>query len=220
MTKLLTKNTKISNSGDTSYTVYNFGIPAYQSTTGLKTCPMAGKCKIGCYAQSGAYKFSNVAKAFENRLQVTLSTDFIDKMQLELNTKIKTAKRQQKQLVIRIHDSGDFYNYKYLDKWLKIIQNNPDVIFYAYTKMVPLFKRYNKNNKIPSNFTVIYSEGGLADAQIMPNDRHSRVFESIEQLKQANYTDTTKDDKQAFLSPTGKIGLVFHGFASKKWSTN
>ena len=219
MTKLLVKNAKIAKSSNETYTLYNYGIPALKSVTGLVTCPMAGQCAKGCYAQAGAYVWSNVSQAYEYRLKLSLQDDFPELVQLELNPKIKTAIRQGKQLVIRIHDSGDFYNVQYLRKWLKVIQANPTVIFYAYTKMVPIFNRLKA--EIPSNFKVIYSEGGIGDNLInCTEDRHSRVFTSEESLISAGYDDASKDDTVAFASVTGKIGLIYHGVKSRSWSTN
>jgi hypothetical protein len=39
---------------------------------------------------------------------------------------------------VRIHESGDFYNQKYLDKWVEIAKRFPDIIFTAYTKSLHL----------------------------------------------------------------------------------
>ena len=223
MTKLLVKNKKISNSANDTTTLYNYGIPAYKSNTGLVTCPLAGSCgkEGGCYAQQGAYTWSNVAQAYENRLAVAESSQFVSQMSKELAVKIKTAKRQKKQLVIRIHDSGDFYNVRYVNKWLEIVQLHPEVNFYAYTKMVPIFKKLQKSKNFPSNLTIIYSEGGLVDNLIdRTKDRHSRVFPDLASLLQAGYDDASKDDTVAYKSVSGKIGLIYHGAKSKKWTTD
>lgn len=220
MTQLLVKNAKIANSNNDKFTVFNFGIPAFKSKTGLKTCPMAGSCAKGCYATQGAYAWSNVQAAYEYRLDQTLKADFSEVMDLTVKAKDKTANKQNKTLVIRIHDSGDFYNAAYLDSWLKVINNNPQVLFYAYTKMIPLFRAYMKQGKIPANFTVIFSEGGISDNQIDANkDRHSRVFSSLEKLLAAGYADTTENDLNA-IGANKKIGLVYHGAKSKSWNTN
>lgn len=219
MTKLLVKNAKIAKSSNEIYTLYNYGIPALKSVTGLVTCPMAGQCAKGCYAQAGAYVWSNVAQAYEWRLEQSQKDNFPELLQKELAPKIKTALRQGKQLVIRIHDSGDFYSVQYLRKWLKIIQANPTVIFYAYTKMVPVFNRLKA--EIPNNFKVIYSEGGIGDNLInCQEDRHSRVFPSESALIAAGYDDASKDDTVAFKSLTGKIGLIYHGVKSRAWNTD
>jgi len=195
---LLVRNSKIKKS---KHRTFNFGIPAYQSGTGLKTCPNAGACAKGCYALAGAYRFSNVAQAFERRLALTLTDEFIDVMLKEIDE--TRAER------IRIHDSGDFYSEEYLDRWVKIMIARPNVEFYAYTKMVSLFKRRLKG--LPSNFKVIFSFGGTEDKLIDVNkDRHSLVFSSEKELKSRGYANASEQDDIA-LGKNPKIGLVYHG---------
>lgn len=216
---MLAKNKKIKQSGNDKVTVYNFGIPAFQSAAGLRTCPLAGTCKIGCYATQGAYAWSNVQAAYESRLKATLQSNFSEVMTELIKVKNKTAERQVKQLIIRIHDSGDFYSKEYLEKWLKVINRFPNVKFYAYTKMVPLFNLFKKQGRIPRNFTVIYSEGGVMDKLIKPSDRHARVFPDYESLVRAGYSDASKNDLVA-IGQNKKIGLIYHGAKSKTWTTN
>lgn len=216
---IFSQNKKIKDSGDLHNLVINFGIPAYQSKTGLKTCPMAGICAKGCYATMGAYIWSNVASVYEERLALTLKPDFAAIAQLELDRYIKRATKTSKQLIVRIHDSGDFYNLDYINKWLRIINNNPSVKFYAYTKMVPIFKRLQSLGSIPDNFTLIYSFGGLSDNLIdVEKDRHSQVFSSLAELVASGYVDTTENDLNA-IGVNNKIGLVYHGYKSKTWTT-
>ncbi|NBU33864.1 hypothetical protein EBZ38_03465 [bacterium] len=194
----LVRNSKIKKSVKRTF---NFGIPAYLSSTGLKTCPNAGACAKGCYALAGAYRFSNVAQAFERRLAATQSDSFIDAMLSDID--------KQRAERIRIHDSGDFYNEEYLDRWLKIMRARPHVEFYAYTKMVSLFNR--RKNDLPKNFTLIYSFGGTEDKLIdVDKDRHSLVFETVAQLKACGYADASNQDDIA-LGKNPKIGLVYHG---------
>lgn len=194
----LVRNSKIKKSEKRTF---NFGIPAYQSNTGLKTCPNAGACAKGCYALAGAYRFSNVAQAFERRLAATQVDAFVDQMLADID--------KQRAERIRIHDSGDFYNEEYLDRWLRIMQARPEVEFYAYTKMVSLFKKRAKD--LPKNFTVIYSFGGTEDRLIdVTKDRHSLVFESELQLNAAGYADASNQDDVA-LGSNPRIGLVYHG---------
>lgn len=208
MTKLFTKNSKILASGNSETVVYNYGIPAQ------RTCPLAGTCKQGCYAAQGAYVWPVVKAAYEYRLAESLKEDW-SAFDAELKRLVKSAKG--KQVVIRIHDSGDFYSACYLRKWLALVSRFPDVVFYCYTKMVPLFKRWPE--PLPRNLTVIFSEGGLADRLINQDvDRHSRVFESLDALLAAGYVDTTVNDLNA-LSPNHKIGLVYHGAKSKFFKT-
>ncbi len=199
----LSTNTKLKRDG-----IYSFGIPAYKSASGMLTCPAAKNCIIGCYAKNGTYNFPSVKNAQEKRLELTKDTElFIAVIDMEL--------RKRKVKILRIHDSGDFYSKAYLDAWLSIIELNPNIRFYAYTKMIPLFL----NKKLPANFTVIYSEGGKFDAMIdVSKDRHSRVFSDISELKQAKYADTTTNDINA-IGDNKRIGLVYHGVNSKAWRT-
>jgi len=220
MTKLLVKNAKIAKSSNDTTTIYNFGIPAFKAADGLSTCPLAGQCAKGCYAQAGAYAWGNVKQAYEFRLKASQQANFPALVQLELNPKIKTAVRQDKQLTIRIHDSGDFYNLTYTKKWLKVMRNNPTVKFYAYTKMIPMFKALQKSCQIPENFTIIFSEGGVMDGMILAGDRHSRVFPDESSLISAGYDNASKNDLVAIEAASGKIGLIYHGVKSRAWATD
>lgn len=203
---LLTQNSKIKQSGSGAVLVFNFGIPAFQSKTGLKTCPNAGLCANGCYARRGAYLFSSVVKKFEERLVATQQSDFASKMQLDIDIAIKKAKN--KKIYIRIHDSGDFYSVEYYMKWIAIMERNPDITFYAYTKQVAMFKALEPIQ--PKNFILTFSYGGKQDALInVKTDRHSMVFESLGPLKKQGYVDASSHDLLS-LGSNKKVGLVFH----------
>ena len=203
---LLTQNKKMKNSSIDGLAVFNFGIPAFKSNSGLMTCPNAGKCAAGCYAKSGAYSWPTVKNAYEKRLEVALSPEFFALMTAEIEKLLK--RKTVKKLVIRIHDSGDFFNAEYLTTWLNIIQKLPSVHFYAYTKMITLFQ----GRLLPKNFRVIFSYGGKQDALIdSKNHFHSLVFDSLEALTAAGYVDGSHDDMVAALGENKKIGLVYHG---------
>lgn len=198
----LTQNSKMKKS--TGLKVYNWGIPAYRAADGFKTCPNAAACAKGCYALSGAYLFSNVAKVFEARLRLSQSAAFVETLDAEI--------KRRGVLKLRIHDSGDFYSAQYLAKWTRIMKRNPQTEFYAYTKMVSMLK--NASSTLPSNFRLIYSYGGTEDKLIdQATDRHSLVFEAIEALLAAGYADASNDDTVA-LGENPRIGLVYHGAKS------
>lgn len=200
----LTQNSKIA--AMSGIKTFNWGIPAYQSASGFRTCPWAGTCAVGCYARQGAYVWSNVSQAFEARLALSRTAAFVPTIDAEI--KRRKIKR------LRVHDSGDFYSPAYRDAWLEIMRLNPDTAFYAYTKAFPLF---GDNIALPSNFTLIFSEGG----KISPDTtrRHSRVFPDFESLRAAGYADASKDDNVA-LGDNPRIGLIYHGAKGKAWTTN
>ena len=203
MNYLTANNTKLKKSG-----ILGFGIPAYKSDSGFTTCPMAKNCIQGCYANQGAFIWPAVRAAYERRLQLTRDPNFASILTLEIR------RRQPK--YIRIHDSGDFYSPVYLHKWLTIIQACPATVFYTYTKMVQLLKGVVH----PSNFTVIYSEGGKQDHLIHPDvDRHARIFPDLKSLRAAGYADTHLIDLPA-IGPNPKIGLIYHGAKGKHFTTN
>lgn len=216
---LFTQNAKMRKSSDGQFTLVNWTIPAFMSSTGLKTCPNAGLCAVGCYARSGNYMFGNVRSAHEAKLALTLTDDFVPQAIASLEAWL--SKRSVDQLKVRIHDAGDFYSKEYALKWFKIMnhfQHDERISFYAYTKQVRMFKGL----LAPKNFTLIYSFGGRQDVSIdIETDRHSRVFETLEDLQAHGYVDGTSDDMVAAVGTSGKIGLVYHGaksYKNTKWA--
>jgi len=200
--ELLTQNTKLkSTSKEMGKRVFNFGITAYKSMTGKLICPFAKDCVKFCYAQKGAYSWSNVKPAFEKRYELTKTDDFINLM----NSEIKRKKVD----FLRIHDSGDFYSKSYIQKWFKIANDNPNVKFYAYTKSFILFQGLT----IPDNLDIIFSEGGKHDKLINTKvDRHARIFDTKQELLKQGYIDASKNDLMAtkFFNKSNKVGLIFH----------
>ena len=64
--ELLTQNAKLkATSKAINKKVLNFGIPAYKTSSGKLTCPMAKECIKFCYAQKGAYNWGNVKPVYE-----------------------------------------------------------------------------------------------------------------------------------------------------------
>lgn len=189
--------------------IYTFGIPAYRSASGVSTCPNAGECLKGCYARQGFYVMPSVRAAQEARLALALTDDFVDVIDAEI--KRRGVKR------LRIHDSGDFFSVEYFNRWLAVIQRNPQVRFYAYTKMVTFFKARMK--LLPSNFHVIFSEGGTQDSKIdVSVDRHSRVFATMSDVVANGYDNAVKNDLPA-LNGSLRVGLAYHGAPSRSWTT-
>ena len=200
--ELLTQNSKLKKtSKELGVRVFNFGIPAYKSASGKLTCPMADACVKFCYAKKGAYIWSNVKPAFEKRYELTKTDDFVNKMYEEIVKK--------KPDYVRVHDSGDYYSKKYLDKWIDIALLFPEVKFYSYTNMVQMFLDVD----LPSNFDVIFSDSGKQKHLINERKhRHTKIFSSHSDLVLAGYTDASSIDLMAtkWFNKTNKVGLVFH----------
>lgn len=200
---LITQNDKLKKTSKLSgFKVFNFGIPAYKSCTGLITCPSARTCVKKCYARKKAYTWSNVKPAYERRLKISLMDTFIDQMQERIDSK--------KVDFLRVHDSGDYYSDEYLQKWFKIAKNNPQRKFYSYTNEV---KKIKELNSIPENYAFIFSTEGKDVNLIDANDRHARIFDTVEELEKAGYIDASNNDLLAtpWVNPdNNKIGLIKH----------
>ena len=123
------------------------------------------------------------------------------------------AIQKKKVDILRLHDSGDFYSINYLNKWIQIANDNKEVIFYAYTKSIPFFKRTKEmdtNFLLPKNLKIIFSEGSKKDNLINTNkDRHSRIFKDIKSLLSAGYINASDNDLNA-ITDNKKVGLLLH----------
>lgn len=199
---LLTQNSKLKKTSKlTGLRVFNFGIPAYKSATGKLTCPFAGECVKFCYAQKGAYSWSNVKPAFEKRYELTKTDDFVNEMNKEIAKK--------KPDYVRVHDSGDYYSKAYLDKWIEIAIHNPHVRFYSYTNSVEMLKAAD----LPDNYDIIFSDSGKQKDKINTNvDRHTRIFTNLAEMTLAGYVNAMETDLNAtkWFNNTNKVGLIFH----------
>lgn len=188
--------------------IFHWSIPAFVSKTGFLTCPGARDCIKGCYARQGFHGMSWVQNAKEQRLAAALTPGFIDRMSEEIT--------RRKVRVLRIHDAGDFYSESYLVDWLTIADLQPRVQFYAYTKMIPLFKTGRGSLTPPPNFKAIFSFGGKWDDLIdVERDHHAVVFKSHDDLARSDYADATESDLVAVNSR--KVGLVYHGGRHLNW---
>jgi hypothetical protein len=198
---LLTQNSKIKKTGKYfGVKLFNWTLPAYKSKSGKVICPMAGDCIKFCYARKGAYIWSNVNKAHEDRYEFSKTDEFVEAM-------IKEIKRKKADY-IRVHDSGDYYSTAYMAKWFQIATALPNVRFYSYTNMVDMVQR----SYIPDNFDFIFSDSGKQSHLIDPRiHRHTKIFSVGSDM--SGYVNASEYDLYAtkWFSPDNhKIGLVYH----------
>lgn len=185
--------------------IFNFSIPAgNDKASGKITCPFAGSCLKLCYAKKGMYRFGNVERALSKRYEASKQENFVDRITWELS-----RVKKDKQIYVRIHDSGDFYSPQYFRKWVEIAELNRDVRFYAYTKS----HSFIRGQYIPHNLDLIYSLGSTRDELInQDTERHSKIFQSAEDMAAAGYTDSSYLDIVAtkWITENNKIGLLIH----------
>lgn len=144
-------NAKLKNSKAVRFLQFN--LPA------ITTCPFAtGDCIRNCYAK-GSERYPNVKNARQRNYNASMGDDFVARMVATINAYMeKPSYKNAKKVVVRIHESGDFYSKEYAIKWLKIAYiinalHGGKVVFMAYTKSV----KYFVGADIPANMTVRYS---------------------------------------------------------------
>ena len=192
-TNFLTQNSKLKKTSKvTGIKTFDFAI------TAKLTCPKADACLKYCYASKGAYNYLVVKNKLLQNFEATKKADFTKLMLTEIDKKKTKA--------VRIHSSGDFYNKSYLNKWIKIAENRPEITFYAYTKSLHLFKEHGKNIKLPKNLVIIYSFGGKLDHLIKKTDRYAIVYTG-ELPKGYSYAN---DNDHVALAKNKKIALLKH----------
>ena len=160
-----------------------------------------------CYARQGTFMFpmSKAVRILNHRALVALHREGGTEKVLDiLDGKVK--KLSSKVAVVRIHDSGDFFARWYLDAWVSVARRNPSILFYAYTKSVPLFVGV----KLPKNMRVTFSQGGKWDDQIPATAPIARIFSDDTVRRAAGYVDGIANDGPAILGEK-LIGLVYHG---------
>lgn len=161
---ILGTNQKVGKTG-----IIKISLPAYkglyydESITDLDkgfkivdTCPNAGECKKFCFAQKGrAVMYDNAVISKTRILNFLLNhwNEFEYKTIDEIETTRISNEKAGYNTIVRWHDSGDFLSEKYLQLAMTIAVKTPNVLHYAYTKMVANAKKTN----IPPNFVFRFS---------------------------------------------------------------
>ena len=170
--RILGQNAKMQHSETGTEAIFDIGLPALKGLavnekTGefvvVDTCPGAGACKTFCYAMKGSYvMFKAVSMGLARMLNFLLNdpTGFASQLNAEIAAaKSKMAKKNAK-VVVRWHDAGDFFSAEYLDMAYGVANANPDVGFYAYTKMADV-----ATGQRPKNFNMNFSGGALSSQE-------------------------------------------------------
>lgn len=139
------KNSKLIPNTFIDYIIWN--LPA------VTTCPGAtGHCKGQCYALKAERAYPTCLPSRERNLALSKQGAFVKNM---VYTILKRRYYSRKKLlVVRIHESGDFYSCKYAMDWLEIARTiestGERVRFIAYTKSFSFFDGV----ELPANFSL------------------------------------------------------------------
>jgi hypothetical protein len=201
------------------------------------TCPFANICKSFAHKTGGKFKSNQKSIKDEGDIRCyAANTEMIYKVarenrwrNLDLINKFKTVDEiadlisrsihyyeytHKKISLLRMHESGDFFNQKYFDAWMKVADERKDILFYGYTKAIPfLVKRLNV---LPKNFRLIGSVGGKHDKLLFehPEIRKAFIVDSEEEAIKRKLRIDIND----FLAVGGEedFALLLHGVQSKE----
>lgn len=188
--------------------IMSFNLPA------LLSCPGALECAHFCYALQGQYFRRQILELRARNMaaaQHLIATGGWELLADALTVLVgEQAARLRSPLVLRPHDSGDFYGRGYFKAWLETMRRLPHVKFYGYTKRIGLYQSLHALGTWPPNFTLVQSVGGVEDQRIDLALPHSKVFSSHEARAAAGYVDGTTSDIPAMTGEVN-IGLIYHG---------
>lgn len=129
-------NKKLKPTDKVKFLIWN--IPA------VTTCPYATPhCKGACYALKAEKQYPSCRESRERHYLESLRANFVERMIFTIEAHLnRPAYQKAKRVVIRIHESGDFYSREYLEKWVAVarhFEGNKKVVFACYTKSLPFF---------------------------------------------------------------------------------
>lgn len=158
-------NKKLVSSSDCRFLIW--------SLPSIMTCPnRTALCEDSCYALKAEKVYGDVLTSRLAKLNASESDDFISVMVENIhNICSKKSYSTAKKVVIRIHESGDFYSRKYWLKWVDIMNQCADIenlCFVAYTKSVFFIEK----NEIPKNLSLLGSVWADTDIRTLARIAH------------------------------------------------
>ena len=184
---ILGTNAKMEKSKTEGEIIYDLTLPALSGIVvdeesgdfvEIKTCPGAGECQLFCYARKGGYVMfpaSSMSAAQALNFLVNEPEGYMAAVNKEITAlKAKTDKAGI-QLVVRWHDAGDFFSKEYLDLAYDVAKANPDVKFYAYTKMGDV-----ATGSHPPNFIINFSSGSKS-REVKKVELHRQAGNTVKQ---------------------------------------
>ncbi len=193
------------------------------------TCPYAKEClskveivdgkrkvvdgphtKWRCFSASQEALFTNVYNSRKHNTEIVK----VAASNIPLAAKMIADSLPKKAKVIRIHVGGDFATKAYFQAWILVAHENPNVIFYAYTKSLPFWKWAADNGILPDNFILTASYGGWKDSMIATEGFKSALVVMSEDEAKLLGLDIDHDDSLA-VSNGKSFALLLHGVQPK-----
>jgi len=193
------------------------------------SCPFANECyskadpengkitdgpntQFRCFSASQESLYPAVRKQRFDNFNELKNIKTVEEMVQKLQQALPKIKKSGEGKIVRLHVAGDFFNQKYFDAWLTVAKNNPDRIFYAYTKSLQYW--INRLNDIPVNFKLNASKGGKLDNLIdQYNLKYAEVVYSEQEAKEKGL-EIDHDDSHAY-DFNHSFALLIHGTQPK-----
>lgn len=170
---------------------------SYSTLPGVN-CPGAGACLSEGYCYS--FKAWRYPAAYFRQLQNTiLERQRPELIASELKRIINKKAYSGRRVDLRLYVDGDFPNLDIMRFWFNTLEALPRVAAYGYSKSIHLFIDYIKLYKVPGNYALNGSGGGLYDSRIkeIQNEAFYRGnFESYQLDSNKSATKLTRDEKQ------------------------
>lgn len=215
---------KFSNSGNAKLkNIISFSIASGWS------CPFADKClskadavtgkitdgkhtEFRCFSASQESLYPAVRKQRFGNFEELRRMRTVEEMAQALNSALPKVTRKGKGKIVRLHVAGDFFNQTYFDAWIEVAKQNPERIFYAYTKSLQYW--VNRLGQIPGNLKMNASLGGKQDHLVEMYDlKYVEVCYS-EAEAEAKGLEIDHDDSHAYLYEDS-FALLIHGTQPK-----
>jgi hypothetical protein len=203
-------------------TIYTFSIPAGHSCPGACKClskadPDTGKIKDGlknefrCFAASQEALYPTVRLSRWNNFKNLMLCKENGKQSTHKMVELIQKSLPKKAEKVRVHVSGDFYIQEYFDAWLQIAKDNPDTVFYAYTKSLKFW--IARLSTIPDNLRLTASRGGNFDNLI--EKYNLPEVQVVFHPSEAGILEIDHDDSHAWDPDRTKFALLLHGTQPK-----
>ncbi len=197
--------------------ISTFSLPAGHTCPGAMDCLSKANRQTGKLTDGKQTKFRCFAASAEALYPIVRESrwnnfELVKKLSSEELAELIQASLPKKCHTVRIHVSGDFFNEVYFLGWLLAANNNPNILFYAYTKSVELMVKFG--NVLPKNLKLTASRGGRFDYLI---DKHNLkcaevVFSEQEAADKGLTIDHT--DELAY-GQDKSFALLLHGMQPK-----
>ncbi len=116
---------------------------AQYNVRAVKDCPFRSVgCESVCYATKGNHVFPSCIESRIRSAEISKKENFSEMIDYTIRTEKESKRYKDSTMLIRVHESGDFYSIQYLRKWVKIWKTTEDVNglqFALYTKSFPFF---------------------------------------------------------------------------------